>query len=223
MTTNHTTSHQFITHSPTQTKSHQINYLNNSINTSTWLAQCIYAPSWSTLHAQCTCQAHIHIIHMSFVRMSYVVSDFDSSLKFFFVFSYLWTHSFAMSCLVSHPRLCEWHTHLLFLASVQFNASCRAICLLFSFRLFLAMLWACHRFLFFFALYLEFYDASITMNDLKRFNWLSLTRQGNLRSSYDTCTWGYVPVNLRHVQGAKITLTMNVISVVLHCHTQFLS
>lgn len=51
------------------------------------------------------------------------------------------------------------------LVFVQFNASCRAICLLFSFRLFLAMLWACHRFLFFFALYLEF-----MMHRLKRFS-----------------------------------------------------
>lgn len=83
--------HYYITHSPkpNHTKS---TTSTAQINTSTWLAQCIYAPSRSTLHAQCTCQAHIRI-YMSFVRMSMSRSSSTS----FFVFSYLCTHSFVVS------------------------------------------------------------------------------------------------------------------------------
>jgi hypothetical protein len=110
-----------LTHSPkpNHTKS---TTSTTQINTSTWLAQCIYAPSRSTLHAQCTCQAHIHN-HMFFVRTSISRSS---------------PTSFRICKLT--PSSC--------LVFIQFNASCRAICLLFS-RLFLAILWACHRFLFF--------------------------------------------------------------------------
>ncbi|KAG1830928.1 hypothetical protein DFJ58DRAFT_253215 [Suillus subalutaceus] len=134
MTTNHTTPHHSITHSLTQTKPHQINYLINP-NQHVYLvcsvhicAQPIYF-AYSVQYAKLTLTS---ICTLFICRMSFLIPIPRSSPTLFFVF-----------------RICEL-TLSPCLVFVQFNASCRAICLLFSFRLFLAILWACHRFLFFF-------------------------------------------------------------------------
>lgn len=71
-------------HSFTPTRPHQINYLNNPTRL-LGLLSAYMRPADLLCMLSTTCQAHIHV-HMFFVRMSHVVSDFDSSLESYFVF-----------------------------------------------------------------------------------------------------------------------------------------